>query len=100
MYSSEDLERFYFQYQMEVIPKGIFIEQFCSRNKVPYNIFYKWYKDTRNNIVKVKVEGLPTSTQEDQKQESPSQESYSIVTKPSGVRILVELRMSNGLYIS
>lgn len=38
--------------------------------------------------------------QEDQKQESPSQESYSIVTKPSGVRILVELRMSNGLYIS
>ena len=26
-------------------------EQFCSRNKVPYNIFYKWYKDTRNKIV-------------------------------------------------
>ena len=85
---------------MEAMPKGISIEQFCSRNKVPYNIFYKWYKDTRNNIVKVKVEGLQTSTQEDQKQESPSQESYSIVTKPSGVRILVELRMINGLYLS
>lgn len=85
---------------MEAIPKDIFIEQFCSRNKVLYNIFYKWYKDTRNNIVKVKVEGLQTSTQEDQNQESPSQESYSIVTKPSGVRILVELRMINGLYLS
>lgn len=48
MYSSEDLERFYFQYQTEAMPKGISIEQFCSRNKVPYNIFYNWYKDTRN----------------------------------------------------
>ena len=54
MYSSEDLERFYFQYQTEAMPKGISIEQFCSRNKVPYNIFYKWYKDTRNKIVEVK----------------------------------------------
>mgnify|MGYP004494028605 FL=1 len=33
------------------MPKGISIEQFCSRNKVPYNIFYKWYKDTRNKLL-------------------------------------------------
>ena len=100
MYSSEDLERFFFQYQTEAMPKGISIEQFCSRNKVPYNIFYKWYKDTRNKIVEVKVEGLPTPAQEEQKQEIPSQEPSSTVTKPSGVRILVELRMTNGLHIS
>lgn len=50
MYSSEDLERFYFQYQTEAMPKGISIEQFCSRNKVPYNIFYKWYKESANRI--------------------------------------------------
>ena len=100
MYSSEDLERFYFQYQTEAMPKGISIEQFCSRNKVPYNIFYKWYKDTRNKIVEVKVEGLPISAQEEQKQEIPSPEPSSTVTKPSGVRILVELRMTNGLHIS
>lgn len=100
MYSSEDLERFYFQYQTEAMPKGISIEQFCSRNKVPYNIFYKWYKDTRNKIVEVEVDGLPTSSQEEPKQENPSQEPSSTVTKPSGVRILVELRMTNGLHIS
>lgn len=82
------------------MPKGISIEQFCSRNKVPYNIFYKWYKDTRNQIVEVKVEGLPTSAQEEQKQEIPFQEPSSTVTKPSGVRILVELRMTNGLHVS
>lgn len=99
MYSSEDLERFYFQYQTEAMPTGVSIEQFCSRNKVPYNIFYKWYKDTRNKIVEVKVDGLPTSAQEDPKKEIPSQEPSSTVTKSSGVRILVELRMTNGLHI-
>ena len=41
MYSSEDLERFYFQYQTQAMPNGISIEQFCLRNKVPYNIFYE-----------------------------------------------------------
>lgn len=100
MYSSEDLERFYFQYQTEAMPKGISIEQFCSRNKVPYNIFYKWYKDTRNKIVEVKVNGLPASDQEESKKESPSQEPSSTAMKPSCVRILVELRMTNGLHIS
>ena len=50
MYSSEDLERFYFLYQTEAMPKGISIEQFCSRNKVPCNIFYKWYKERANRI--------------------------------------------------
>lgn len=100
MYSSEDLERFYFQYQTEAMPKGISIEQFCSRNKVPYNIFYKWYKDTRNKIVEVKVDGLPTSPQEEPKVESRSHEQSSTETKSSCVRILVELRMSNGLHLS
>lgn len=70
MYSSEDLERFYFQYQTEAMPKGISIDQFCSRNKVPYNIFYKWYKDTHNKIVEVNVDGVPTSAQGESKQEN------------------------------
>lgn len=38
--------------------------------------------------------------QEEPKQEVPSQEPSSTVTKPSCVRILVELRMTNGLHIS
>lgn len=33
MYRSEDLERFYFLYQTEVMPNGVSIEQFCSRNE-------------------------------------------------------------------
>lgn len=100
MYSSEDLERFYFQYQTEAMPKGISIEQFCSRNKVPYNIFYKWYKDTRNKIVEVKVDGLPASCQKDPKEEAHLPEQSTTEEKSSCVRILVELRMTNGLHIS
>lgn len=99
MYSSEDLERFYFQYQTEALPKGISIEQFCSRNKVPYNIFYKWYKDTRNKIVEVKVDGLSSSVQEQPKKETRQQEPQK-AGPTSLVRILVELRMTNGLHVS
>ena len=91
MYSSEDLERFYFQYQTEAMPNGISIEQFCSRNKVPYNIFYKWYKDTRNKIVEVKVDGLPACCQKDPKGETHSLEQSTTEEKSSCVRILVDL---------
>lgn len=99
MYSSEDLERFYFQYQTEAMPNGISIEQFCSRNKVPYNIFYKWYKDTRNKIVEVKVDGMPSSVQEEPRKAERQLESPN-VSAVSAVRILVELRMTNGLHVS
>lgn len=47
MLSSEDLERFYFQYQTEAVPLGMSVQTFCLQNNVPYNIFHKWYKDTR-----------------------------------------------------
>lgn len=82
----KSLKRIFLLYQTEAMPKGISIDQFCSRNKVPCNIFYKWYKDTRNKIVEVKVDGVPTSAQGESKQKQPS-----TVPKSSCVRILVEL---------
>lgn len=89
------MERFYFQYQTEAMPNGISIEQFCSRNKVPYNIFYKWYKDTRGKVVEIKVDGIPSSVQEQPKKENLQQEPSKQKTS-SSVRILVELRMPMG----
>ena len=47
MYSSEGLERLYFQYQTETLPHGESL--LCLKYKVPYNIFQKWFKDTRKN---------------------------------------------------
>lgn len=60
MYSSEDLERFYFQYQTEAVPHVVSLQSFCLTNNVLYNIFYKWYKDTRRKIVEVQVDGVPS----------------------------------------
>ena len=47
MYSNEDLERFYFKYQTEALPHGQSLQSFCLNNNVPYNLFSKWYGDTR-----------------------------------------------------
>ena len=58
MYSSEDLERFYFKYQTEVLPHGQSLQSFCLSNIVPYNIFSKWYRDThRKRPSKSPLEG-------------------------------------------
>lgn len=62
MYSSDDLERFYFQYQTEALPQGESVQSFCARNKVPYNMFSKWYRNTRSRIVEVTVDGRPEET--------------------------------------
>ena len=47
MYSYNDFERLFLRYKLEGIPAGVSIEKFCMSNKVPNNLFFKWYKDTR-----------------------------------------------------
>ena len=59
MYSSKDLERFYIQYQADALPHEESLQSFCVKNKVPYNIFQKWYKDTRKKAVEVQIDGAP-----------------------------------------
>lgn len=48
MYSSEDFERLFIRYKGEAYPKGESIQTSCHRSNVPYNLFEKWYKDTRH----------------------------------------------------
>lgn len=38
--------------------------------KVPYNLFDKWYRDTRHRIVKVRFDGVPTTVVGDDREES------------------------------
>ena len=96
MYSSEDLERFYFQYQSEALPHGESIQSCWLKNKVPYNMFSKWDKDTRKQVVEVKVDGRPSDVEKEASVQSVPSPSPSA----SAVRILVELRMRNGLHLS
>lgn len=74
MYSSSNFERLFIRYKAEVMPEGESLQSFCSRNKVPYNLFHKWYKDTRHQIVPVHVEGHPEA-----ESDSPTEVSSSPV---------------------
>ena len=57
---------------------------FCLKNKVPYNLFHKWYKDTRHHIVPVQVEGQQVE-QEPEKDLSASVPSMGgSLSSPSG----------------
>lgn len=99
MYSSEDLERFYFQYQTEALPHGESLRSFCVKNKVPYNIFQKWYKDTRKKVVEVQIDGLPAADSEESTKSCPQSRSVSERRTGNPVRILIDIRMTNGMHI-
>ena len=89
MYSREDFERFFIRYKGEAYHKGKSIQTFCHRNKIPYNLFEKWYKDTRHKVVEVSVSGRP-SPQEEEKSKETARQKEEIVRE---VRIPVDLRV-------
>lgn len=82
---------------------------------LPYNIFSKWYKDTRRKVIEVQVQGRPNQkdlSDEDVQGDKPVKKSASNsdvvcdkvlstnVTELSDVRIWLELLFCNGLYLS
>ena len=75
MYSSEDLERFYLDYQSEWVPRGMTLQAHCSRNNVPYKVMENYLRNIQKKIVEVKVVGRPT--------EEPQQ---SVASSPSSVQ--------------
>lgn len=70
MYSSEDFERLLIRYKGEVYPKGESIQTFWHRNKVPYNLFEKWFKDTRHKVVEVSAFVRPSAQEEEKAKET------------------------------
>lgn len=100
MYSSEDLERFYFQYQSEALPRGESLQSFCVKNKVLYNIFQKWFKDTRKKVVEVQVDGAPVVAHEETTKINDQVKSVSESSNENPVRIWIDIRISNGLHLS
>lgn len=104
MYSYNDFERLFVRYKLEGLPAGVSIEKFCMSNKVPYNLFAKWYRDTRKKIVPVQVLGAPSPEAEMKEIPSPipgqNPEVDTRLSSPAGLRILVDIRMSNGVHVS
>ena len=103
-YSYPDFERLFLRYKLEGVPKGISIEQFCLSNKVPYNLFEKWYKDTRKKIVPIQILGTPPAEADSVAPSTPvlnqAPAAASPVLPSTELRILVDIHMSNGVYLS
>ena len=77
MYSREYLEGFYFQHQTEALPHGESLQSFCVKNKVPYNIFQKWYKDIRKKVVEVQIDGIPVADSGESSKPFPRSQAVS-----------------------
>ena len=104
MYSNEDFENFYVRYKAEALPKGISLQSWYLKQRVSWNLFNKWYRDTRHRFVPVGVEGKP-GAEEDEVSETisitraePSQPAAPAETEEK-VRIMVDIRMTNGMQI-
>ena len=104
MYSYNDFERLFVRYKLENLPSGVSIEKFCMSNKVPYNLFAKWYKDTRKKIIPIQVLGVPSPEAEMKEIPSPIPEQKPEVdtrlSSHTELRILVDIHMSNGVHVS
>ena len=104
MYSSKDYEKLWQKYQTEGIAHNMTLQMFCSMNNVPYNSFEKYLKTRRgmSDIHPVSITDIP---------QEPSGTAVDIVSSKTGtddkmtdkssqVRILVNIRMTNGIRIS
>lgn len=104
-YSNEDFENFYVRYKAEGLPQKISIREYCIRNKVSWNLFNKWYRDTRQRIKEVAVTGRPEGQPGDvrpvEADVSPSKEAAADAApaEPAPTRIMVDIRMTNGLHV-
>lgn len=115
MFTNEDYERLLVRYTTEGVPAGESIQHFCDRNKVPYNLFNKWYRDTRHKVVRVEVDGKPKDgdaslmdaiveeaasrpmrTERDSRQPAPVSHDKD---KGGQSLIMVDLRTTQGLQI-
>ncbi len=103
MYSNEEFENFYVRYKAEALPKGISIQSWCMKNKVSWNLFNKWYRDTRHRIVPVDVEGHPEEDALTDKAiselEAQDCDAPDNPETKEPVRIMIDIRMSNGMQI-
>ena len=103
MYSSEDLERFYLDYQSEWVPRGMTLQTYCSRNNVLYKVMENYSRNIQKKIVEVKVVGRPTEDPQQSVSTSPSsiqQQSEQSFKRESKRSISVAIRLGDGTEVS
>ncbi len=87
------------------------MKAFFLKNKVPWNLFDKWYRDTSHRIESVKVEWLPVNEPEvssdlewtdNHSGTAPASFSGGYPEEKSGnesTRVKVDIRISNGMRV-
>ena len=107
MASSEDYKKLYELYQVEGVPKGISIVDFCQRNGIVYKHFERWFKKrySQNDTAVHRVRLVDTDPSGDQSltDGQPSALSSSSPRaeqqEDAPVRLFVTIRTSQGLSI-
>lgn len=100
-HTAEDFERFFIRYKAEGAPSGVSLQKYCTDNKVPYNLFLKWYKDTRHKVVPIEVTDLPSeSTSGGVEAGESAFVKDASVSSTKEVKIMIDVRMTNGLHLS
>ena len=82
------------------MPHGESLQSFCVKHKVPYNIFEKWFKDTRKKVVEVQIAGVPVIHHEEKSTTSDHPQTVSKSDNDNPVRIWIDIRINNGLHLS
>ena len=104
MASSEDYKKLYELYQVEGVPKGISIVDFCQRNGIVYKYFERWFKKrySQNDTGVHRVRLLDSDSTSDSSlsdgQPSDLTSSFPIEGRDDiPVRLSVTIRTSRGL---
>lgn len=106
MISNEEMEKLWWQYRNEGVAKNLSMQAFCSLHNVPYNAFEKYLKLRRHfsDVHHITVTDIPK--QEAQQTEATSEPQTSATTVinevpvKDKVRIMISIRMTNGIQIS
>ena len=98
MYSSEDLEKFYFDYQTEWMPRRMSIQAYCSRNNVPYKVLDKWIRDIYKRVVPVQVTGIPEELKIENNQHTETEPEKRAGNEDVSIKIIIST--SSGMELS
>lgn len=98
MKKAKDFENLWFRYKTEGEPRNISINQFCMQNGVQYSQFNKWFRNTRQDVIPVIIDGVP----EEPVQEELPAEAVTEQSEPRNDRsneIMVFIKTRGGLNI-
>lgn len=111
MISNKDMEKLWLRYQREGVARNLSLQAFCSMNNVPYNSFEKYLKTRRgmSDVYEIQVTDIPAESSANSTETPKASDASANMAKPEpkpsqkqdrGLRILVSIKMTNGISIT